>query len=113
MDNAFYITLYLKPATIFDHNESYNYHKADISAMVIFSLNSSSNYLSSMIMEMTHVCDELNEEMDSWCQNRSDWVNDRVKECIDQRRSSNKNYRHMRKICGVDDVRTKHIKIRI
>ena len=37
-------------------------------------------------------------------------MNDRVKECIDQRRSANKNYRHMRKICGIDDVRTKHMK---
>ena len=36
--------------------------------------------------------------------------NDRLKECIDQRRSANKNYRHMKKICGVDDVRTKRMK---
>ena len=66
--------------------------------------------LSSMNMETTQVGDELNEEMDKWWENRSGWVNDRVKECIDQRRSANKNYRHMRKICGVDDVRTKHMK---
>ena len=37
------------------------------------------------------------------------WVNDRVKEWIDQRRRENKNYRHMRKIGGVDDERTKHV----
>ena len=48
--------------------------------------------------------------MDRWCDNRSGLVNDRVKEFIDQRRRANKNYRHMRKICGVDDVRTKHMK---
>ena len=66
--------------------------------------------LSSMNIEMTQVGDELNEEMDRWCENRSGWVNNRVKECIDQRRSAIKNYRHMRKICGVDDVRTKHMK---
>ena len=36
--------------------------------------------LSSMNMEMTQVGDELNEEMDRWCENRSGWVNDRVKE---------------------------------
>ena len=48
--------------------------------------------------------------MDRWCEKRSGWVNDRVKECIDQRRRENKNYRHTRKICGVDDVRTKHLK---
>ena len=66
--------------------------------------------LSSMNMEMTQVGDELNEEMDRWCENRSGLVNDRLKECIDQRRRANKNYRHMRKICGVDDVRTKHMK---
>ena len=64
--------------------------------------------LSSMNMEMTQVGDELNEEMDKWCENRSGWVNDRVKECIDQR-SENQNYRYTRKICGADDGRTKHI----
>ena len=66
--------------------------------------------LSSMNMEMTQVGDELNEEMDRWCENRSGWVNDRVKECSDQRPSANKNYRHMRKKGGVYDVRTKHMK---
>ena len=30
-----------------------------------------------------------------------------MKGCIGQRRSANKNYRCMRKICGVDDERTK------
>ena len=63
-----------------------------------------------MNMEMMHVRDELNEEMDRWCENRSGRENDRVKECIAQRRRANKNYRHLRKICGVDDVRTKHMK---
>ena len=46
--------------------------------------------------------------MRKWCENRSGWVNDRVKECIDHRRSANNNY--MRKICGIDDVRKKHMK---
>ena len=41
---------------------------------------------------------------EKWCENRSGWVNDRVKECIDKRRRANKNYRRKRKICGVDDV---------
>ena len=31
-----------------------------------------------------------------WCENRSGLVNNRVKECIDQRRMANKNDRHMR-----------------
>ena len=66
--------------------------------------------VSSMNMDIKKVDDELNKEMDKWCDNRSGWVDDRVKECIDQRRSANKNYRHMRKICGIDDVRTKHMK---
>ena len=66
--------------------------------------------LSSMNMEMTQVGDELNEEMDKWCENRRGWVNHRVKVYIDQRRSTIKNYRHMRNICGVDDVRTTHEK---
>ena len=60
-------------------------------------------------MEMTKVGDKFNEEMDKWCENRSGWVNNRVKECIDQRRSENKIYRHMRNICGIDYVRTKHM----
>ena len=50
-----------------------------------------------MNMEMT-LGDELNEEIDRWCENRIGWVNDRVKECIDQRRSVTKNYCHTRKI---------------
>ena len=33
-------------------------------------------------------------------------MNDRIKECIAQRRSENREYRYPRKICGVDDVRT-------
>ena len=33
-----------------------------------------------------------------------------MKGCIAQRRSANKNYRCMRKICGVDDERTKRAK---
>ena len=37
-------------------------------------------------------------------------MNDRVKECIAQRRSKNRKYRYIRKICGVDDVRTKRQK---
>ena len=56
---------------------------------------------------MTQVCVEQNEETGKWCENRSDWVNDRVKGCIAQRRSSNKNYRCMRNKCGVDDEITK------
>ena len=59
---------------------------------------------------MTQVGEKLNEEMDKWCENRSGWVNDSVKECIDQRRSTNKNYCHTWNICGVYDVRTKHMK---
>ena len=66
--------------------------------------------LSSLNMEMTQIGDELNEEMDRWSENRSGLVNDRVKVCIDQRRSVNRNYRDMRKICRVYHVRTKHMK---
>ena len=36
------------------------------------------------------VGEELNEEMDKWCENRGGWVNDRVKENIAQRRSENR-----------------------
>ena len=63
--------------------------------------------LSSMSVEMTQVGVELNEETKKWCENRRGWVSDRVKGCIAQRRSANKNYRFMRKVCGVDDERTK------
>ena len=45
-----------------------------------------------------------------WCENRRGWVSDRVKGCIARRRSANKNYRFMRKVCGVDDERTKRAK---
>ena len=66
--------------------------------------------LSSMSVEMTQVGVELNEETKTWCENRRGWVSDRVKGCIAQRRSVNKNYRFMRKVCGVDDERTKRAK---
>ena len=59
---------------------------------------------------MTQVGVELNEKIDKWCENRSGWLNDRVKGCISQRINANKDYRRMRKICGVDDERTKRVK---
>ena len=62
--------------------------------------------LSSMNVAMAKVGEELNEEMDNWCENRKGWVNDRVKDCIAERKSENRKYRYMRKTCGVDDVRT-------
>ena len=59
---------------------------------------------------MTQVGVELNEETDKWCENRIDWINDRVKGCIAQRISANKNYRCMKNICGVDNGKTKRAK---
>ena len=38
--------------------------------------------LSSMNVAMAQVGEELNEEMDNWCENRKGWVIDRVKYCI-------------------------------
>ena len=66
--------------------------------------------LSSMNMAMAQVGEELNDEIDKWCENRGGWANDRVKEGIAKRRSENRNYRYMRTIWGVDDVRTKRKK---
>ena len=66
--------------------------------------------LSSMSVEMTQVGVVLNKETKKWYENRRGWVSDRVKGCIAQRRSANKNYRFMRKVCGVDDERTKRAK---
>ena len=63
-----------------------------------------------MSVAMTQVGVELNEETKKWCENRCGWVSDRVKGCIAQRRSANKNYRCMRKVCGVDDERTERAK---
>ena len=37
--------------------------------------------LSSMNVAMAQVGEELNEEMDNWCENRKGWVNDRLKDC--------------------------------
>ena len=37
-------------------------------------------HLSSMNVAMAQVGEELNEEMDNWCENRKGWVNDRVKD---------------------------------
>ena len=42
---------------------------------------------------MTQVGEELNEEIDKWCDNRRGWVKHRVTECISQRRIVNRNYR--------------------
>ena len=62
--------------------------------------------LSNINMEFTQVGDELNEEVNRWCENRSGWVNDGVTECIDQRKMQ------IRIIVtrGVDDIRTTHMK---
>ena len=59
---------------------------------------------------MAQVGGELNEEIDKCCENRGGWVNDRVKEGIAQRTSENREYCYTRRICGVDDVRTKTLK---
>ena len=67
--------------------------------------------LSCMNVAMAQVDEELNEEMDNWCENRKGWVNDRVKDCIAERKSENRKYRYMRKTCGVYDVRTERQKI--
>ena len=50
-----------------------------------------------MNVAMAQVGEELNEEMDNWCENRKGWVNDRVKDCIAERKSENRKYRYMRK----------------
>ena len=44
------------------------------------------------------------------CDNKRGWVSDRVKGCIAQRRSANKNYRCIRKICRVDYEKMKKAK---
>ena len=61
--------------------------------------------LYSMNVAVPQVGEELNEEMDNCYENRKGWVNERVKDCIAQRKSENRKYWYMRKICGVDDVR--------
>ena len=61
--------------------------------------------LSRMNVTMAQVGEELNEEMDNLFENRRGWVNDRVKDCIAERKSENPKYRYMMKTCGVDDVR--------
>ena len=62
--------------------------------------------LSSMNVAKAQVGEELNEEMNNWCDNRKGWGNERVKDCISERKSENRKYRYMRKTCGVDYVRT-------
>ena len=66
--------------------------------------------LSSVSVAMTQVGKERNVGIDKWCENRSGWLNDRAKRCIAQKRSANRNYRHMKKVCGVDDERTERVK---
>ena len=48
--------------------------------------------LSSMNVAMTQLGVKLIEETNTWCEDRSGWVSDRVKGCIAQRRSANRNY---------------------
>ena len=63
-----------------------------------------------MSVSITQVGEELNDEIGKWCENRSGWVNNRVKGCIAQRRSTNINFRHMRRICEIDNERMKRVK---
>ena len=60
-----------------------------------------------MNVSMAQVGEELNEEMDNWCENRKGWMNDRIKDCIAERKGEiNRKYRYMRKTCGIYYVRT-------
>ena len=45
--------------------------------------------VSSMNVAMTQLGEELNAEMDNWCENRRGWVNDRVKDCSAEQKSEN------------------------
>ena len=63
--------------------------------------------LSSMNVAMAQEGEELNEEIDNWCENRNGWVNDRVKDCIAERKSENRKYRYMRNVCPYENANIK------
>ena len=52
----------------------------------------------------------MNENVQEWKEKRMGWMNDRVVENIERKRSANRNYRRTRKSVGVNDHRAKEAK---
>ena len=62
--------------------------------------------LGSMSASMMELGEELKETLDKWTENRKGWVTDEVCRSVRRRRHDNKEYRKMRRVCGVNDERT-------
>ena len=52
----------------------------------------------------------MNENVQEWKEKRMGWMNDKVVENIERRRSANRNYRRTRKLVGANDHRAKEAK---
>ena len=64
----------------------------------------------SMDIAMAQVGEELNEEMDNWCENRKGWVTDRVKDCIAEQKKGESKVSVHEETCRADDVITERQK---
>ena len=63
-----------------------------------------------MSASMMEVGEELKVALDKWTENRRCWVTDKVCRRVRRIRHANKEYRKMRRECGVNDERTESAK---
>ena len=66
--------------------------------------------LVSLSTSMIEVGEEIKVVLERWTENRRGWVSDEVCSSVKRRRQANKEYRKMRRVCGVNDERTEKAK---
>ena len=58
-----------------------------------------------LIKIMTEVGECMNDDKRVWKEDRGRWFNEKVKRSIQERKKANKEYRLMRRVCGMGDAR--------
>ena len=66
--------------------------------------------MSELINVVIELGSDINAHVQEWKEKRMGWMNDRVVENIERRKSANRNYRRTRKAVGVNDHRAKEAK---
>ena len=66
--------------------------------------------MSELVNVVVELGSDMNEDVQEWKEKRMGWMNDKVVENIERRRSANRDYRRTRKAVGMNDHRTKEAK---
>ena len=66
--------------------------------------------MSELVNVAVELGSDMNENVQEWKEKRMGWMNDKVVENIERRRSANRDYRRTRKAVGMNDHRTKEAK---